>query len=645
LPTSEGAVTFPNLPSLQSAIEFPVMSVSIRTLCAGCLAGVLIVGAAKPEPPPKDARLESIREDVMTSAPSADQLVKIPAVLALADSFLQDSDPAKAGAAINYAVIYALLANDLDRAIALANIAARLCAEVVDRRCFGNAMNQSAVALWRKNDPYAAIQRLDRAARAFRAAGDTERAALASVNSANIRYGIGDLQGALADYQAVDTRYDKDPNWDPVVMLNSKTEVLLKLGRIEEARQTSRRALAALARRPRSKGTRWEGDVANNTRQNLALVEASLGNAGAALPLFRETVASADLSGSPRERFIANIAFAEGLMKLGRPRAAYAAVETALPLIGEADPASRRDAYALASRISADVGRTSEALAHLRAAEQVRNEVAAATLRSAINDANAQMAVAEREAQMARRDAAWAEQRSQLFGWIAFAIICLIGLAVSVLLRLRAQAIEQRFAAVLNERTRMARELHDTLLQGFTGITLQLRAASRNDPARINSVLDGMADEASRWLSETRHAVWDMRAATAGEDLETGLDQAVATARLPGGPEIELDCRIETRPSAAVTGAMLRVAQEALSNAARHAGASRIDVSVHTTAARARLAVRDNGMGFQASPELSALGGHWGLLGMRERVEALGGSFTVDSAPGRGTEIVAELPR
>lgn len=625
------------MPTVRTSIGSRFTATSIVVLAVWNIGGM----PAWPKSP--DVRLAEIRSEVMQVAPAPDLLSRIPEIETLARDFEARREPAKAGAALNAALLYALLGGDLRRGVTIADRAAALCRRGSDRRCYGNAMNQSGIALWRQNDPYAAMQRLGRAARAFVAVGDHERAAIARFNSANIRYDIGDLKGALADYDNLDRLYGSSRRWDPVAMLNSKAEVQLRLGQLAAARATSQRAVAMLQARRRSLGTRWESSVASYTMGIAALVEASSGNAAVARRLYEANLRAADRSGSPLERYNANYAYAEGLFTLGQPQAAYGPIRTALALVDETDPAGRRDTFDLASRIAAATGRTTEALGHLRAAEAVRTALASATLRSAINDANAQTAVAEREARMARRDAEWAAQRTRLLGWAAVVVITLILVAVTLVMHFRARLIGQRYAAILGERNRMARELHDTLLQGFTGITLQLRAASRNDPAHIGNVLGAMADEAGRWLSETRHAVWDMRAATA-DDLRTGLEHAVATARGQGAAEIRLDCSLVEPPNGQVTATLLRVAQEALSNASRHARASRIDVVVRGAAKRIELCVVDDGIGFTSAPELSALGGHWGLLGMRERVEMQGGAFRVDAAPGHGTRITADLP-
>jgi signal transduction histidine kinase len=98
------------------------------------------------------------------------------------------------------------------------------------------------------------------------------------------------------------------------------------------------------------------------------------------------------------------------------------------------------------------------------------------------------------------------------------------------------------------------------------------------------------------------------------------------------------------RPETAI--AAFRIVQEAVNNTLRHASASRITVSVRTDAKRLLLSVRDDGQGFDVAEALrrAASGGHLGLLGMRERVEALGGRLEIDSAPGQGTEIRASVP-
>ena len=599
--------------------------------------------ASTPDQATLPERLKALQTMTMAAAPSPEALQQIPAAIALADEFKAAGQAAQAGMALNFGAIFALLGGDPAQALEIAQRAALQCQAGADSRCFGNSMNQSGIALMRLNDPYAAIQRLGRAARAFIEAGDSERAAIARLNAANIRYDIDDLEGALKDYETIDRLHGDDPRWDSVAMLNSMTQVRIKLGRLDEARHSGDRAMAKLQQRARSTGTRWESDVGNSVRGSLALLEASLGNKGAAVGLFNDHLAAAEASGSPLERYNANFAFAQGLMKLGQPRQAYPYMSTALSLIDMTDPAGQRDTYALASQVAAGVGQMAEALAHLRAAEAVRNKLAAATLRSAIADANAQTAVAEREAQIARRDAEWAKQRTRWLSWTALAIVCTVLVGALLFIRFRSQGIEQQYAAVLAERTRMARELHDTLLQGFTGITMQLRAAARGRADTLPMALNGMADEAGRWLSQTRHAVWEMRAAQ-GEDLETGLQHALATARTQSDSEMRLSCLLPRRPGAQATVALLRVAQEALSNAARHAQARQIDVEMHTTDKLARLVVSDDGVGFKLAPELSALGGHWGLLGMRERIETLGGRFVVESTPGRGTRVSAEIP-
>ena len=210
------------------------MQFSLSSVRRGCCLSVLLVVAAAPSrgvpPSALEAQLAAFRVDVMRAAPSPRLLVEVPGVLMLAAKFKASGDPARAGEALNLAAIYALLGGDLRQTVTIADRAAAICEPASDHRCVGNAMNQSAIALWRRNDPYAAMRRLDRAARAFRDGGNPGQAAVARLNAANIRHDIGDLDGALGDYDEIDRVYGQDAEWDPTGLLSSKAKVLLKLG-------------------------------------------------------------------------------------------------------------------------------------------------------------------------------------------------------------------------------------------------------------------------------------------------------------------------------------------------------------------------------------------------------------------------------
>ncbi|RAO38014.1 Histidine kinase [Micromonospora saelicesensis] len=216
---------------------------------------------------------------------------------------------------------------------------------------------------------------------------------------------------------------------------------------------------------------------------------------------------------------------------------------------------------------------------------------------------------------------------------------------------LHAQLLTQaREAGVLDERQRMAREIHDTLAQGLTGIITQLEAAeqTRDRSADWRRHVDNALALARESLTEARRSVQAVRP----EPLET--------ARLPDAL-VELGGRWSdlngVRADVATTGTprplhpevevtLLRAAQEALSNVARHAAASRVGLTLSYMADVVTLDVRDDGAGFDLTdqPLPREPGGGYGLTVMRQRVTRVGGELAVESEPGSGTAISASVP-
>jgi len=218
--------------------------------------------------------------------------------------------------------------------------------------------------------------------------------------------------------------------------------------------------------------------------------------------------------------------------------------------------------------------------------------------------------------------------------------------AERALRRARERTLEARFAAVLDERTRLAREIHDTLLQGFTGVALQLLAASSrvSGPPEVIAVLRDLVTLSQKTLEDARQAVWDIRSPSVA-DFPTAL-RTNAEARLHG-TGVDLDLGIEGTPrplDSAIEAAVLRVAQEAVANVVKHAAAKRVQITLGYQARALRLSVLDDGRGFVVDPDVGTYGGHWGLLGMRERASQIRANLSVESTPGHGTEIVLLTP-
>jgi signal transduction histidine kinase len=214
--------------------------------------------------------------------------------------------------------------------------------------------------------------------------------------------------------------------------------------------------------------------------------------------------------------------------------------------------------------------------------------------------------------------------------------------------RARDRLLHARFTAMLEERTRLAREIHDTLLQGFTGVALQLVAATSrvSGPPETVAALRDLIALAQRTLEEARQAVWDMRApALAGGDFPATVRAAAEDG--VRGTGLTLDCTVEGVPrplDPKVEAVVFRVEQEAIANVVKHAAARTVRLGLSYGARAMQLSVNDDGRGFAVEPDFYAYGGHWGLLGMRERASQIRGKLSIRSAPGHGSEIVIRVP-
>lgn len=218
---------------------------------------------------------------------------------------------------------------------------------------------------------------------------------------------------------------------------------------------------------------------------------------------------------------------------------------------------------------------------------------------------------------------------------------------------LHAQLVTQaREAGVLDERQRLAGEIHDTLAQGLTGIITQLEAAEqlRNDPSERQRHVEQARKLARASLSEARRSVQALRPS----QLEgTRLPEAIAQLAKEWSQISGVPVRIETTgeavplsPGLEVT--LFRVAQEALTNVAKHANATRVGLTVSYLEDMVLLDVRDDGVGFnvgfESAADAGANGDGYGLSGMRQRLRRVGGSLEVESGPGGGTAISASVP-
>jgi signal transduction histidine kinase len=208
------------------------------------------------------------------------------------------------------------------------------------------------------------------------------------------------------------------------------------------------------------------------------------------------------------------------------------------------------------------------------------------------------------------------------------------------------QMLKARFRAIMAERARMGHELHDTLAQGFAGLSYQLQATRKIVPPTNELLirrLDLALDMVRHSHSEAHRSIMMLRPQplAEGADLHTAIEAALAQSTA----DSNLDARFATSGSVIplplmTTDALYRVAQEAIANALRHGRPTLLEVNLEYTPAQVCLSVRDNGTGFE--PKAARTHG-FGLAGMRERMRALRGNFSIESAPGSGAMVRAEI--
>jgi signal transduction histidine kinase len=230
-----------------------------------------------------------------------------------------------------------------------------------------------------------------------------------------------------------------------------------------------------------------------------------------------------------------------------------------------------------------------------------------------------------------------------------FWLFCTLGLAGFIwwVFRLRVQQVEAR-SAVLSERNRMAREIHDHLAQGFTGVMLQLEVAEakltgmQGDPSPILLRLDHARNLASSSLQEARRSVMALRPLKPeGTDLLGAL--RLLADRLLAGTDIQVELDLSGEPrrlSERLEGELLRMAQEMLTNALRHGKARWVRVVLQFEARQVRLCVEDDGRGFDPSADAAG----YGMRSIRESIKQLHGQLDIDSSQGLGSRITITLP-
>jgi signal transduction histidine kinase len=233
--------------------------------------------------------------------------------------------------------------------------------------------------------------------------------------------------------------------------------------------------------------------------------------------------------------------------------------------------------------------------------------------------------------------------------FLACCVFVALGLVFAIY-RLRLHQMRLRFHAVADERARLAREIHDTVIQGCVGASTLLEAALGIDTADDEQLKQQLVSYANDQMRSTvdlaREAVWTLRNSSTSE-AHAGILCTEMAQNIAQDSGIPIRCKVAGSPyklGEVATHELMMIVREALLNSVSHAEAEEIEVRVSFGVKELEIEVHDNGRGFDVSAENSAVS-HYGILGMRERIQLIRGVLEIESLPGQGTSVHIRLPR
>jgi signal transduction histidine kinase/ligand-binding sensor domain-containing protein len=232
--------------------------------------------------------------------------------------------------------------------------------------------------------------------------------------------------------------------------------------------------------------------------------------------------------------------------------------------------------------------------------------------------------------------------------WFLLSLGLVAGSLMVLIYRWRLYTVHERYALVLDERNRIGREWHDTLVAGFSAISLQLEAAMarvKEHPERAAEILEVTRKMVHHYRAEARRVIWDLRDnRPEGETLSAAVEDALARVKDNHGIEGQVTITGDAVPlPLELQHNVQRICQEAVANAARHGRPSRVDVHLAFTPNCLTASIRDDGCGFAPHPTAETPG-HFGLTVMQERARRHGGRLHIESRAGAGTLVEAVIP-
>ncbi len=574
----------------------------------------------------------------------------------LADAYAARGNFKGAAAAISHAAFVATSTQSLETVIRLGIRQIALCRSAKDQDCEKAALINQAVSDAEAGRADMALSRLQAVEAICRREGDWAGVLVARFNAAGARFNMGDTDGALHDLRNIENAIRQQ---EPALADHfdlSLAEVLIAAGQPGDALAATRRALQAFAARPAGDSQYYMSADPRATAESLTgRALARLRRGDEAVAAFSRATAA---SHSSYDQFFTRLAMAEGLLDLGRTADAMAGIALLNPMAKRQGEVAERDFHKLAARIYAAAGHADLALPHALAAADLQAKFYRDSLAEAVAGTDTAIALVEREAtaeqmqkqNLAQQSAALdALARLRLAALLTVAAILLGGVVVVAVIRWRAR--RQREAEIAAERTRIAAEIHDTLLQGFIGVAMQVRAAvhaaQTAHQANLAGRLERIAAQATASLVEARRAMTNSasRALPPAGGL-AGLTagwlkrlQPDGGARLSFIADPDLPQLADER-----TTELHYVVREAVTNALRHGECSEIQVALRACETGLVATVRDNGRGFDPAACAAAPSDNWGLRLMRERMARIGGALQIATAPGAGTVVTATLP-
>jgi signal transduction histidine kinase len=234
--------------------------------------------------------------------------------------------------------------------------------------------------------------------------------------------------------------------------------------------------------------------------------------------------------------------------------------------------------------------------------------------------------------------------------WWFYTLLCVLAAAAAVrLFRWRLARAKGELGVVLEERNRIAREWHDTLMAGFAAISWQMETTARllgSETSPAAKACELARNMVRHCQTEARRILWDLRENQEGTgSLSSALSNALTPLSAKEGVDMRLQVDGQEVPLApGCVHHLVCIGQEAVTNALRHALPNIISVHLQYHADWLSLSVKDDGCGFRASDKLTALHGHFGIPVMEERARKLGGNLRVETSAGNGTEILVHVP-